>query len=223
MTFITLVIPTQWRYNVSLSPHQLISIMNHTFSDFIYVADNTLTENFCQHVIKKFESDGAKEPGMVGRNELKRVDKTIKDSIDLNISHFDEWKYEDQVFCDVLNKHIDLYLTHTDILSDGYQHSLEDITDSGYQIQKTQPGGGYVWHHDSIQGEYIRENGARWGTFIWYLNDIEKDGYTEFLDGTKVQPKTGRLCIFPALWTYYHRGYPPVDEIKYIVTGWLHA
>jgi len=59
-------------------------------------------------------------------------------------------------------------------------------------------------------------------TFIWYLNDIEEDGYTEFMDGTKVQPKTGRFCLFPATWEYHHRGYPPKSQTKYICTGWLH-
>ena len=59
-------------------------------------------------------------------------------------------------------------------------------------------------HHDSMMGEYVLTRGVRCLTYIWYLNDIDEDGYTEFIDGTKVQPKTGRICIFPATWTFIH-------------------
>jgi hypothetical protein len=98
------------------------------------------------------------------------------------------------------------------------------MQDSGYQIQRTNPNSGYSWHSDfnTIKSE-IENNGVRMLTFIWYLNDIVEDGYTEFIDGTKIQPKTGRMVIFPACWTFFHRGYPPKSEIKYIATGWLHS
>ena len=66
---------------------------------------------------------------------------------------------------------------------------------------------------------------SRLWTYIWYLNTIENkdDGYTQFIDGTKVQPKVGRLVIFPALWPYLHRAYPSPDEVKYICTGWCYT
>ena len=197
--------------------------MNVNLSDFIYVVDDVLTEDFCNHLIERFENDSRIEFGMIGDEEHKRVDRSIKDSMDLHISSLDDWKDEDKVLFEALNKHIKIYLQQTDFLNDPNGISFEQLNDTGYQIQRTSPSSGYTWHHDSIQGAYVKKHGMRHSTFIWYLNDIKNDGYTEFVDGTKVQPKTGRLCIFPALWTYYHRGYPPVDEIKYIVTGWLHA
>ena len=59
---------------------------------------------------------------------------------------------------------------------------------------------------------------------MWYLNTIEEkdDGYTEFIDGTKIQPVVGRLIFFPATWTFLHRGYPPKVK-KYLCNGWMHA
>jgi len=210
-------------YRNPSSPPIQLSIMNVTLSDYIYVVDDVLTENFCKHVIKKFEKDDRKNPGMIGDEEYKRVDKSIKDSMDLQISELDNWKDEDEVLFKALNKHIKLYLDQTDFLNDPHGICFEELTDTGYQIQRTTPSAGYTWHHDSMQGEYVRLYGMRHSTFIWYLNDIKKGGYTEFVDSTKVQPKTGRMCIFPSLWNYYHRGYPPLDETKYIVTGWLHA
>ena len=31
-----------------------------------------------------------------------------------------------------------------------YRPGIGDLSDSGYQIQRTRPGSGYVWHHDSM-------------------------------------------------------------------------
>ena len=51
----------------------------------------------------------------------------------------------------------------------------------------------------------------------------EYDGYTEFKNGIKIQPEQGKLLIFPAVWSYIHRGFPPKTETKYICTGWIHT
>ena len=196
--------------------------MIDSFSDFIYIADGTLEPEFCKSVIEKFEKDDDKKPGRMGRREESRVDTSIKDSTDLGITGLPHWKEEDEVFFNSLKKHHRSYLKNSK-WRDTHNPGLGDLIDSGYQIQRTRPGAGYVWHHDSMMGEYVQTKGVRSTTYIWYLNDIDEDGYTEFIDGTKVQPKTGRICIFPATWTFIHRGYPPKNQTKYIVTGWMHS
>jgi hypothetical protein len=194
--------------------------MSLNFSDLIYVVDDTLTPEFCEHVIKKFESDDQKSDGVIGADSGTIVNKSVKDSMDLNISHYENWSEEDSVFFDCLNKQLFDYINREILSSNNInlRSRFSNLDDTGYQIQRTTPGGGYIWHTDSMLG-YHR---MRVLTFIWYLNDIEEDGYTEFMDGTKVQPKTGRFCLFPATWEYFHRGYPPKSQTKYICTGWLH-
>ena len=196
--------------------------MINSFSDFIYVADGALDQEFCKNVIEKFEKDDRKKPGVMGREEEQRVDTSIKDSIDLYISSLSDWKEEDKVLFDSLHEHYGLYLDKGK-WRDTHRPGLGNMIDSGYQIQRTRPGSGYTWHHDTALGNYVQTKGIRSATYIWYLNDIDEDGYTEFIDGTKVQPKTGRICIFPATWTFIHRGYPPKNQIKYIVTGWMNS
>ena len=196
--------------------------MNVQLSDFIYIRHNALTPEFCQHVIDKFENDDRPYQGMVGRNEDRRVDTSIKDSMDLLISSLPEWKEEDKIFFESLNHHVQEYLK-AEWLKEIPSLYFDNPTDSGYQIQRTSPGSGYSWHQDEQNGEYVIENGCRWSTYIWYLNDVEEDGYTEFCDGTKIQPETGKIVIFPSSWPYFHRGYPPKSELKYIVTGWMHT
>lgn len=195
--------------------------MINYFSDFIYVADGALEPEFCKNVIEKFEKDDDKTPGTLGRE--RRVDTSAKDSTDLWISNLSRWKEEDEVFFNSLKKHHKLYLENGTWTDTGVP-VIGDLSDSGYQIQRTRPGSGYVWHHDAmVFEEYVRANGVRTTTYIWYLNDIDEDGYTEFIDGTRVRPKTGRICIFPATWIFMHRGYPPKNKTKYLVTGWMHS
>lgn len=63
-------------------------------------------------------------------------------------------------------------------------------------------------------------NQSRFLSFIWYLNDVEIGGETEFLNG-KVTPSTGKIVLFPATWTYLHKGCMPISNDKYIITGWI--
>jgi len=181
------------------------------FSDFIYIQKDALPKSFCDNVIQKFELDDRKRQGQVGSGV--RLD--IKRSCDLSITGKEDWESYDQAFFKSLNDALKEYLR---FIPEEYLQSralgrFED--DTGYQIQKTQPGDYYIWHHDQTKTRLV--------TFIWYLNDVKDGGYTEFIDGTKIQPEVGKLIIFPSTWDFLHRGVSPKTETKYICTGWVHA
>ena len=96
----------------------------------------------------------------------------------------------------------------------------ENMRYMGFNMQRTNPGEFYHWHCDEDQ---LHNKWARSITYIFYLNDIHNDGYTEFYNGLKIQPRQGHCLIFPATWSFVHRGYPPKDETKYIITGWIYS
>lgn len=193
--------------------------MNIQLSDFIYTADDTLTKEFCSHVIEKFENDDRKSQGVIGTNKI--VDKTIKDSTDLVISKIKEdWGEEDKTFFTSISNQLNHYWEHLDSL---HKHLMPvgphtKVQDQGYQVKRYEPDGYYHWHQDYVVDN---EMGARALTFLWYLNDQTEAGQTEFADGTIITPKVGRLLIFPATWCFLHRGLPPKVGRKYITTGWL--
>ena len=176
--------------------------------DLIYVAEDKLDKDFCKHCIEKFNKDDNRYQGEVGSG----VNLEMKRSIDLTISDNDNWKEEDNVFYNSFKKTLDSYKKEL-------KHPFPDkcllgrIEDSGYQIQQTKPGDFYTWHQDGMNSRIL--------TIIWYLNDINEDGYTEFSSGLKIQPEMGKILMFPALWPWVHRGYPPKYETKYICTGWI--
>ena len=180
-------------------------------SDFIYIQKDALPRSFCNNVIQKFELDDRKRQGQVGSGV--RLD--IKRSCDLSITGKEDWESYDEAFFKSLNNALKEYLKFIpqEFIEFKALSRFED--DTGYQIQKTQPGDYYIWHHDQTKTRLV--------TFIWYLNDVKDDGYTEFIDGTRIQPEAGKLIIFPATWDFLHRGVSPKTETKYICTGWVHA
>ena len=190
-----------------------------TCTDFIWIKDKSLSKSFCKKMVERFDKSKDSYDGLVGTG---RVDRNLKQTKDLGISDSDGWKKEDKILFQALKEGLNEY----GIVCRGYHHNLNisgdilEVFDTGYMIQKYEPGGFYDWHNDWT----FHDGCSRVYTYIWYLNTIKKKdgGYTQFIDGTKVQPKVGRLVIFPALWTYLHRAFPP-QVPKYICTGWVYA
>ena len=55
-----------------------------------------------------------------------------------------------------------------------------------------------------------------------YLDDNEA-GHTTFPQwDIAVKPETGRMLIFPPMWTHLHAGTKPIGKPKYIVGLYLH-
>ncbi|MEO8809665.1 MAG: 2OG-Fe(II) oxygenase [Rhodanobacter sp.] len=78
-------------------------------------------------------------------------------------------------------------------------------------------GEGFQPHFDAIY-----EVAHRYLVFLWYLNDVEQGGETEFFDlGIKVPARTGKLLVFPPYWMYQHAGRPPISGDKYILSMYL--
>ena len=181
--------------------------------DFIYIEENTLSKDFCNHCIKKFENDDRKCIGVFnnGNSGMPVVDNAVKQSTDLYISSESDWNEENLTFDKSLSEHYESYVGKT--FSEKYRNDFH-ARSKGFQIQRTKPGQFYRYHSDSYRDRLV--------TYIWYLNDIFEDGYTEFEFGLKVQPRTGKILLFPATWQYLHRGYPPKSETKYLCTGWLY-
>ena len=171
--------------------------------------DDELEKDFCKKVIKKFNKDERIVDGVTGMG----YNPDIKQSLDLQISHLEDWKTEDDVFFKSLNTRIQEYATY---LQDEFGINCPLDIDTGYQIQKTKPGGFYHWHHDF---EVTQPWLWRTVTYIWYLN-TPREGYTEFSCGESIKPETGKLVLFPATWDRVHRGTPP-KTIKYLCTGWM--
>ena len=179
------------------------------YDPYIVWFDDALEKDFCKKVIKKFNKDERRVDGVTGGG----YNPDMKQSIDLGISGLEDWKSEDDVFFNSLNEKASEYQQY---LAEELGVTCPMDMDTGYQIQKTKPGGFYHWHND-----FVAESSFRWRsiTYIWYLN-TPREGYTEFSCGESIKPETGKLVLFPATWDRFHRGTPP-KTMKYLCTGWM--
>ena len=79
--------------------------------------------------------------------------------------------------------------------------------------------GFHAWHED--QGGSGLEL-ARILVCMYYLNDVEEGGETEFYyQDLKVKPTKGSLVIFPSYFTHLHKGHIPISNDKYICNFWV--
>lgn len=83
--------------------------------------------------------------------------------------------------------------------------------------------GGYPhWHSEQFPQQGHNEALHRVVLYMFYLNDVEEGGETEFYyQDKKIKPKKGTMVIAPAGFTHSHRGNIPKSGNKYIATSWI--
>ena len=96
----------------------------------------------------------------------------------------------------------------------GYFHM-----DVGWNVQEYPKGGGYKKWHTERSGS-AKSNVYRHLVWMVYLNDVPNGGTEWFHQEHYEEAEKGKCCIWPADWTYTHKGRVTVDHEKIIATGW---
>jgi hypothetical protein len=186
--------------------------------DFIYENTNSIPQELCNKIISTFEKEPNRYKGVTRRG----LDITVKDTLDyfihINIGKESVW-YDINLF--LYNELTKNLVEFDKKIVEKYGIHLFDtkLCDTGFLIQRyTKNEGKFVYHEDFS----IRDNIHRVITYIWYLNDVNEGGETEFCGDFRIKPTVGKLVLFPASWCYPHCGIMPISEDKFIITGWLH-
>jgi prolyl 4-hydroxylase len=90
---------------------------------------------------------------------------------------------------------------------------------SEFVIKRYRPG-----HNERFQLHFDAINfvANRYLVLLWYLNDVEDGGETEFpMLQLRVSARAGRLLMFPPYWMYQHQGLQPISGDKYILSTYL--
>ena len=168
--------------------------------DFIGVWDNVTLDDFNNHVINILDESTQVVP---------RSNTSVKDA-QLDIAAFNPL-ISNHIMGAVRTCLMQYFEWHPFLKNFNY-HSTTCL------LQKTNPTEGYHdWHSESNNIACANR------TLVWsvYFNDLDGSGETEFLyQKRKINPKPGRVLIFPGSFTHLHRGNPPYES-KYIATGWL--
>ena len=192
--------------------------------EFIYECEDVFPVSFCNRVIEKFEKSDLKFMGITGSAKNSYSKHSKKQSTDLRIYDEPEWVEEEKYFYVMIRKarkNYENFLLKMDVDYEIKEEFRQDLTNTYIhppQIQRTESGQYYHWHHDQTYPPCWKVF-----TYLIYLNDVEKDsgGTTEFSCGKIIQPKAGKIIFFPSTWTFYHRGKTLEKGVKYIATGSL--
>jgi hypothetical protein len=189
--------------------------------DFIYRAES-LSTTLCDKIIELFENEPTKVPGKTGGGYNPKIKKTTDFCIPVILTTESIWFEINDILHNQLYHHLDIYINK---IKEKYNVNLLNrnfLFEDTFMIQKYEKNKGeYVYHHDFSLN--IKKQKYRMLTFIWYLNDVEEGGETEFWGSYIIKPKKGYLLLFPSGWFYKHCGKMPISSCKYIITGWLYT
>ena len=218
--------------------------------DFIEVYDGALSSEFCQQMIAAFEQSPHLIKGKAGG--LVDTSKKISQDLLLNAhpEYTQLLEHISTVTAEYVTAYMEKYrfaliaplalsLPHpvtaqaTTLTIDNFDElaagKTGDLMKYLYrlgtvQAQKYPQGlGNYrYWHCEVFPMAPHNEQLHRSLLFMFYLNDVEDGGETEFFYQKKsIRPRVGRMVIAPAYFTHTHRGCVPVSGDKYILTSWV--
>ncbi|WP_018691609.1 2OG-Fe(II) oxygenase [Algicola sagamiensis] len=219
-------------------------------TDFIEVYENALSPEFCTDFIRKFEKSPHQEQGITGGgvDTSKKLSKDIY--LNKHQEFANELQHISHVTGQMMAEYFTKYhflligpfgltvhhpktgqpvkLTQENYDEVGKPQShvlMQQLFRLGYiNAQKYDKGkGGYPYWHSEVYPE-LNQNEAlhRALLFMFYLNDVEEGGETDFFyQQRSIKPKAGSMVIAPAYFTHTHRGSIPVSNDKYIVTSWV--
>lgn len=143
--------------------------------------------------------------------------KTVKKSTDVTIRKDERSDSRVKAYLDSLQQAINDYCNM--FPSAGAPGAWEiDITEN-FNIQRYQPGEGfYEWHYERQPRAPANQ---RVLVFMTYLNDAEEAGTHFMYQNLTTECKKGLTCIWPADWTYTHKGQISNEHEKTIITGWI--
>lgn len=190
-------------------------------ANLIYTINNSLDISFCNTLISIYNQKELENKIQFSKITGDRIKKNIRNSSYICVN------YDlPQIYYNILNQKLKeafkeylLHIKKYNINLENFNNKNLKIFESNISLTKYIKNTGFYTFHNDFNVDV--QNGFRLLTFIWYINDVTIGGETEFINGTKILPKQGKLLLFPSTWTYVHRGNIPISSDKYILVGWL--
>ena len=219
-------------------------------SDFIRVIDNAIPAELCQSWIEAFEQSPHRSAGQTGggvdtekkrstdiavsrHEEFRELLRPVMRATTQNLMEY--FKTYDMAMISGLGLTMPdpatgelVNITHenfADVAVPRLPMLMQNIFRIGeINLQKyEQSVGGYPYWHSEVYPQLPNNEALhRVLLFMFYLNDVDDGGETQFLyQERSVEPRAGRMVIAPAHFTHSHRGCTPKSGDKYILTSWI--
>ena len=195
--------------------------MQTMFEDFIGIFDESVSNQLCNTLVELFDFCS------IHIFTVENMEGSVKADEQL---YFPPFKYSGQdqktisvhdmsISNDVCNEYWSSLNDCFNEYTKKYHIQNRKLTNHAWKIHKVEPSKGFhAWHAEQVNSFTIE----RVLVFMTYLKIPEEGGETEFLHQSKrFEPVVGRTLIWPAQFTHFHRGNPPLKGIKYYLTGWF--
>lgn len=178
--------------------------------NFIRTYDDLISPEVCQQIISAFEMNPDQHEDVVFGNH-----RSFK-QINLQ-QHDDTWKPFSEMLQKVFYDSIGVYMRDCDIQRRMFP---EEFAFENFRLKRYLPNESDHFDDHVDVGNY--DSARRFLVFFLYLDD-NLGGHTDFPQfDISVQPKAGRMVMFPPMWTHLHAGRKPIDKPKYIIGSYLH-
>jgi prolyl 4-hydroxylase len=174
---------------------------------------DTLRKTFLAHP----RLDESKKPMNFVNGKVVEASPSVKQSTDLSFTLDDSLEYPIFAeYVDALQVCINRYIERYPACN---MYAPWKIT-RPINLQWYKPGEGYhEWHAERCSGNPITV--TRHLVFMTYLNTVTDLGGTEWYDQELlINAEIGKTVIWPADWTFTHRGISSPTQHKFIATGW---
>lgn len=175
-----------------------------SLASFIQCFENSIPNELCDQIIRRFEKDHRKEKGLIAGGVY---DETRKVSAELGITPLSNWKDIDMI---LYNIHHDTFQVYLKDLSENLQDTypvfdLDSMEDDGYVICKFPSDIGFLDWNNNLSTKYSSESGVRTRVygFIWFLTDMQL--YFSHDKENPIEYKKGSLIFYPILWTFMYK------------------
>tara|TARA_B100000424_G_C22928946_1_gene494181 strand:- start:1096 stop:1713 length:618 start_codon:yes stop_codon:yes gene_type:complete len=187
---------------------------NTQFLGGYIICDLTICDKLLDY-FKEQKKLGKTNKGTITLNGRDNLNKKIKDSTELSFNINDQPPCYNN-YIKMLQLALNEYIKEYHFCNEYGAFSIID----GTNLQVYPIGGGYKIYHTERSNNFEPIT-SRHLVFMTYLNDVSDKGETEFYyQKIKVKPKKGLTLIWPADWTFTHRGIPSPTQEKAIITGW---
>ena len=182
---------------------------NLNMETWIRSYDNVLPKSLCDDLIDKFESS---------QHQYEEHHNQVMDFTQINLIKNQDWR----IFYDnldyVFKTFVQVYKEECNITENMFP---EKFGYEEYRMKKYFSNGKDEFRNHVDVGNY--NSARRFLVFFLYLNEPQ-GGETEFPQyDIKIKPQTGRMCMFPPLWTHLHSGNKVIGNVpKYIIGSYLH-
>ena len=194
------------------------------FDDFIYFKDDVLNQDQIDDILNfVYKNNGAFEQFRMHqiKNEIDGApnkETTREDKSYFMSPHFNAIEHLDWI-CQVVDTGWQEYHQQYKFIRSGNAMEIYWHDFKHHIVEKH--GGYHTWHHE----RGAMHEGISNRVLVWHLSltTHENEGELEFLYlGHRIEPKAGRLLIWPAGFTHVHRGNPiRTDTEKHYITGWF--